>query len=69
MALVPSCPSMLEDGLTIPEVDALFGPALGRPKTAIFKTTDLVGLDTMAMYVRIPMICVLMMNKEMLCDS
>ena len=40
--------SMLEDGLTIPEVDALFGPALGRPKTAIFKTTDLVGLDTMA---------------------
>ncbi|WDP90401.1 MAG: 3-hydroxyacyl-CoA dehydrogenase/enoyl-CoA hydratase family protein [Desulfobacter sp.] len=39
---------MVEDGLTVPEVDALFGPALGRPKTAIFKTTDLVGLDTMA---------------------
>ncbi len=39
--------AMVEDGLTIPEVDALFGPALGRPKTAIFKTTDLVGLDTM----------------------
>ncbi|MBF0200425.1 MAG: enoyl-CoA hydratase/isomerase family protein [Desulfamplus sp.] len=39
--------AMLEDGLTIPEVDALFGPALGRPKTAIFKTSDLVGLDTM----------------------
>ncbi len=38
---------MVEDGMTIPEVDALFGPALGRPKTAIFKTTDLVGLDTM----------------------
>ena len=40
--------AMVEDGLSIPEVDALFGPALGRPKTAIFKTTDLVGLDTMA---------------------
>lgn len=39
---------MLEDGLTVPEVDAIFGPALGRPKTAIFKTTDLVGLDTMS---------------------
>ncbi len=39
--------AMLEDGLTIPEVDALFGSALGRPKTAIFKTSDLVGLDTM----------------------
>ena len=38
---------MLEDGLTIPEVDALFGPPMGRPKTAVFKTSDLVGLDTM----------------------
>jgi len=39
--------AMLEHGLTIPEVDAIFGPPLGRPKTAIFKTADLVGLDTM----------------------
>jgi 3-hydroxyacyl-CoA dehydrogenase len=31
-----------------PEVDALFGPAMGRPKTAMFKTADLVGLDTLA---------------------
>lgn len=38
---------MVEDGLTIPEVDVLFGPALGRPKTAMFKTADLVGLDTL----------------------
>lgn len=39
--------AMLEHGLTIPDVDAIFGPPLGRPKTAIFKTADLVGLDTM----------------------
>ncbi len=39
--------AMLKHGLTIPEVDAIFGPPLGRPKTAIFKTADLVGLDTM----------------------
>ncbi len=39
---------MLQDGISVAQVDALFGPALGRPKTAIFKTTDLVGLDTMA---------------------
>ena len=39
---------MLEDGLTIPEVDAIFGAPMGRPKTAIFKTSDLVGLDTMS---------------------
>jgi 3-hydroxyacyl-CoA dehydrogenase len=38
---------MLTDGLTIPEVDEIFGSPLGRPKTAIFKTSDLVGLDTM----------------------
>jgi len=36
---------MVEHDLTIPEVDALFGPAMGRPKTGMFKTTDLVGLD------------------------
>ena len=34
-------------GLTIPAVDALFGPPLGRPKTGMFKTVDLVGLDTL----------------------
>lgn len=37
---------MLELGLTIEEVDALTGPALGRPRSATFRTTDLVGLDT-----------------------
>ncbi|MFO7752041.1 MAG: 3-hydroxyacyl-CoA dehydrogenase NAD-binding domain-containing protein, partial [Desulfobacteraceae bacterium] len=39
--------AMVEEKMSIPEVDAIFGPALGRPKTAIFKTVDLVGLDTM----------------------
>jgi 3-hydroxyacyl-CoA dehydrogenase len=38
---------MQEQGLTITEVDAIFGPAMGRPKTAMFKTTDLVGLDVL----------------------
>jgi 3-hydroxyacyl-CoA dehydrogenase len=38
---------MAEEGMSIAEVDALFGPAMGRPKTAMFKTSDLVGLDTM----------------------
>ncbi len=39
---------MLETGLSIPEVDALFGTVMGRPKTAMFKTSDLVGLDTLS---------------------
>jgi 3-hydroxyacyl-CoA dehydrogenase len=46
--MVKTMQLMLEDGLSIPEVDALFGPAMGRPKTAMFKTADLVGLDTLA---------------------
>jgi 3-hydroxyacyl-CoA dehydrogenase len=46
--MVKAIQMMVEDGLTIPEVDALFGPALGRPKTAMFKTADLVGLDVLA---------------------
>ena len=45
--MVKAMQLMIEDGLTIPEVDALFGPPMGRPKTAMFKTSDLVGLDTL----------------------
>ena len=45
--MVKAMQIMIEEGLTIPEVDALFGTAMGRPKTAMFKTCDIVGLDTM----------------------
>lgn len=34
-------------GLSVEEVDKLTGPVLGRPKSATFRTTDVVGLDTM----------------------
>src|SRR5690625_1825012 len=33
--------------LTIEEVDKLTGPVLGRPKSATFRTVDVVGLDTL----------------------
>ncbi|MBK8924333.1 MAG: 3-hydroxyacyl-CoA dehydrogenase [Crocinitomicaceae bacterium] len=36
-----------EMGLTIDEVDKLTGPVLGRPKSATFRTCDVVGLDTL----------------------
>ncbi|NNF68183.1 MAG: 3-hydroxyacyl-CoA dehydrogenase/enoyl-CoA hydratase family protein, partial [Acidimicrobiia bacterium] len=39
---------MREFGASIPEVDSVFGPATGRPKSAVFRTADIVGLDTMA---------------------
>lgn len=34
-------------GLNIDEVDKLTGPVLGRPKSATFRTCDVVGLDTL----------------------
>jgi len=34
-------------GLNVDEVDALTGPVLGRPKSATFRTGDVVGLDTL----------------------
>lgn len=37
---------MESGGFTVEEVDAVTGPALGRPKSATFRTLDLVGLDT-----------------------
>ena len=36
-----------EMGLTIEEVDKLSGPVIGRPKSATFRTVDVVGLDTL----------------------
>ncbi|MFM9051700.1 MAG: 3-hydroxyacyl-CoA dehydrogenase family protein, partial [Bacteroidota bacterium] len=36
-----------EMGLTVDAVDKLTGPVLGRPKSATFRTCDVVGLDTL----------------------
>src|SRR6266478_2978144 len=44
--------AMQEDGYSIEEVDKITGPAVGRPKTATFRTFDLVGLDVLAHVVR-----------------
>ena len=33
--------------LNIDEVDALTGPVIGRPKSATFRTADVVGIDTL----------------------
>ena len=34
-------------GLSVDKVDKLTGPAMGRPKSATFRTCDVVGLDTL----------------------
>lgn len=39
--------SVRELGMTIEQVDKLTGPVMGRPKSATFRTSDVVGLDTM----------------------
>jgi 3-hydroxyacyl-CoA dehydrogenase len=39
---------MLEKSLTIEEVDALTGPAVGWPRTGTFRLADMVGIDILA---------------------
>lgn len=34
-------------GLTVDEIDSLTGPVIGRPKSATFRTADVVGIDTL----------------------
>ncbi|MHB1255773.1 MAG: 3-hydroxyacyl-CoA dehydrogenase, partial [Dethiobacteraceae bacterium] len=43
--LLSTAVAMQEEGLTPEEVDAVTGPAMGRPKSATFRTLDMVGLD------------------------
>lgn len=38
---------MLDMGMTVEEVDAVAGTATAKPKSAAFRTADLVGLDTL----------------------
>ena len=45
-AMMYAMHAMVEDGLTIEEVDRILGPATGRPKSAAFGTADLIGIDT-----------------------
>ena len=37
---------MIRGGYSIGEVDSVTGPLIGRPKSATFRTLDVVGLDT-----------------------
>lgn len=39
--------AMMDMGLTIEAIDKLTGPVIGHPKSASFRTADLVGLDTL----------------------
>ncbi|GAE47258.1 enoyl-CoA hydratase [Mesobacillus boroniphilus JCM 21738] len=39
---------MLKGGYSVGEVDSVTGPMIGRPKSATFRTLDVVGLDTFA---------------------
>ena len=44
--LLVTLQEMMAGGFTVEEVDAVTGPAIGRPKSATFRTLDLVGIDT-----------------------
>jgi 3-hydroxyacyl-CoA dehydrogenase len=46
-ALLRALDIAVKEGYTVEEVDMVFGPATGRPKSAVFRTADLVGIDTL----------------------
>ncbi len=46
-AMMAAIRTMLEGKYTIEEVDQLTGPATGKPKSATFRTGDIVGIDTL----------------------
>jgi 3-hydroxyacyl-CoA dehydrogenase len=50
--ILKSLELMAQLGMTVEEVDACTGPALGWPKSATFRTADIVGLDVLAHVVR-----------------
>ena len=39
---------LADGGYTIEEIDAMTGPAIGRPKSATFRTMDIAGIDILA---------------------
>ena len=44
---------VLERGeFTVEEIDAMTGPAIGRPKSATFRTMDIAGLDVLSLVVK-----------------
>jgi 3-hydroxyacyl-CoA dehydrogenase len=46
-AIMKVVDSMRKQDLNIDEIDKLTGPVIGRPKSATFRTSDVVGLDTL----------------------
>ncbi|MCL6572518.1 MAG: 3-hydroxyacyl-CoA dehydrogenase/enoyl-CoA hydratase family protein [Bacillus sp. (in: Bacteria)] len=44
--LLVTVQEMLKGGYSVGEVDSITGPLVGRPKSATFRTLDVVGLDT-----------------------
>ena len=46
-AILKVTESMQKLGLNVDQIDKLTGPVIGRPKSATFRTSDVVGLDTL----------------------
>ena len=44
--LLVTVKEMQKGGYSVGEVDSVTGPLIGRPKSATFRTLDVVGLDT-----------------------
>jgi 3-hydroxyacyl-CoA dehydrogenase len=59
---------------TIEEIDAITGPAIGRPKSATFRTIDIAGLDILAkvaqdLRLEVPQVLSAMVQRNLLGDK
>ncbi|HKY64068.1 MAG TPA: 3-hydroxyacyl-CoA dehydrogenase NAD-binding domain-containing protein [bacterium] len=51
-AFMAALKRVIEEGWKLEEVDKILGPALGKPKSAMFRTADIAGIDTLAHVVK-----------------
>lgn len=45
-AMMETIDAVVSGDFSVEEIDAIFGPAMGRPKSAVFRTADVIGIDT-----------------------
>jgi 3-hydroxyacyl-CoA dehydrogenase len=51
-AFMAALKRVIEEGYSIEEVDKILGPAMAKPKSAMFRTADIAGIDTLAHVVK-----------------
>jgi len=51
-AFMAAIKRVMDENYTVEEADKILGPAMGKPKSAMFRTADIAGIDTLAHVVK-----------------